>query len=60
MDLLTQFPNGDYEPPNEEVLGDAKVMLHEEKKKQWQMAFDGSSMERKVGPRIVLKPPKGE
>lgn len=24
------------------------------------MAFNGSSMEGKVGPRIVLKPPKGE
>lgn len=35
MDLLAQFPNGDYEPPNEEVSGDAKVMLHEEKREQW-------------------------
>lgn len=61
-DFLAQFPNREYEPPSENLLGGEveTTNMVEEDSEWWNLAFDGSSVEGKGGGRLVLSTRKGK
>ena len=60
-DLLAQFPNGEYEPPSEDLPGGEveSIDLMDEDPEWWSLAFDGSSAEGKGGAGVVLTTKEG-